>query len=331
MGFTINATDDYMVAPMITRDALFKPAPSKPPGEGLEMVWYNGAGVYLNVLDPDGEVLAGAGMPQGGEGSYGFHTVNATRIVDPNGIAYPNERPILETLPTDEDNYSVVWSIVEASGGDGYRQGRFRTREQLDERRWSFNEAGMMILAGFVAGPINVPAWKPDRFTFTVGPVLDESGKAIKGVDVRISRGVEVVQGRTDAEGKVSFEVNSTWNDETVQTFLSKTGFFNSNFAAEIREYEHYIPLGGYVPPMVRVDDGDGLEGATTLALVGVLVIVLIVIAILIKGRGAKDASISEEEADEIFSDGKEDGVDEEDPHTDPDVKEIENDPQRST
>jgi hypothetical protein len=334
MGYLINATDEYMVAPMITKSAVFKPAPSSPPGEGLELVWYFGTGVYLNVLKPDGGIMWGSGI--GDNVTVGYDTVNATIIIDEDGIPYPNERPILETLPTDEANYSVAWSLVHASGGEGYRQGKYRTREQLRPRGWSFNTSEDIILAGFVAGPINVPAWKPDRFTFVVGPVVDEDGKAIKGVDVRISRSVEVVQGMTDADGRVAFEVNNTWNGETVQTFLSKDGFFNSNFAAEIVEYEHYIPLGGYVPPMVLVDDGGGFEDATSYALVGILVIVLFVIALLIKGRGGEEASISDEEADEIFSDegsGQEDATieDGEDHLSMHDVEDIEKGPEPLT
>ncbi|MCK4971663.1 MAG: hypothetical protein KAS77_14100, partial [Thermoplasmata archaeon] len=231
-------------------------------------------------------------------------------ILDPDGLPYPNGRPILETLPTDGANYSVIWYVVEASGGEGYRQGRFRTREQLEDRGWSFADSGERVLAGFVAGPINVPAWRPDRFTFVVGPVVGEDGKALKGVDVRVSRGVEVVSGRTDGDGKVMFEVNHTWNDETVRTFLSKEEYFNSDFPAEIVDYEHYIPLGGYVPPMVLLDDGGGLEETTTFALIGLLVIVLFVIALLLKGRSTERPSITEEEADEIFSDDPGDGED---------------------
>jgi hypothetical protein len=336
LGLTINSTVDRMVAPMITKDAVFKPVPSSPPGEGLELVWYQGTGVYLNVLKPDGGLMWAVGT--GDDVTIGYDTVNATIILDPDGDPYPGDRPILETLPTDEANYSVGWATVEASGGDGYRQGRFRTRQQLSERGWSFEPSGGIVLAGFVAGPINVPAWKPDRFTFVVGPVVDEDGKAIKGVDVRVSRGVEVVQGRTDGDGLVAFQVNSTWNDETVQTFLSKEGFTNSNHPAEIADYEHYIPLGGYVPPMVRTDDGGGLEGITSFALVGILVVVLFIIVLLIKGRGDEGPSISEEEADEIFSDevsddpGKGEGTppdDEEDHLTLQDVEEIESGPER--
>ncbi|UCC92441.1 MAG: Ig-like domain-containing protein [Thermoplasmata archaeon] len=338
MGFTINATNDQMVAPMITKDAVFLPVPSNPPGEGLMLVWYQGTGVYLNVLKPEGGLMIGT--IRGNNASMTYKTVNVTVIMDPDGVPYPNERPILETLPTDETNYSIGWEIVEASGGEGYRHGRFRTRVQLEERDWSFEPSGNIILAGFVAGPINVPAWKPERFTFVVGPVVDEEGNALKGVEVRVSRQVEVVQGRTDAEGKVSFEVNSTWNDQTVQTFLSKEGFFNSNFAAEIVDYEHYVPLGGYVPPMVREDDGGGLEGASSFALVAILVIVLFIIALLIKGRGDEGPSISDEEADEILSDtGQGDDGEEavdldedgEDHLTMQDVEEIERGPERLT
>ena len=166
-----------------------------------------------------------------------------------------------------------------------------------------------------------------------VGPVVGEDGKALKGVDVRVSRGVEVVSGRTDGDGKVSFEVNHTWNDETVRTFLSKEGFFNSDFPAEIVDYEHYIPLGGYVPPMVLVDDGGGLEGATTFALIGLLVIVLFVIALLIKGRGTQQPSITEEEVDEIFGGGVQEEVasEDEDHLTEADVGDLESGPERLT
>ncbi len=325
MGFQINATMDFMVAPMITKDAIFKPLPSRPPGEGLKMVWYRGTGVYLNVLDPDYSPFGIRGADE--------HDTNMTVILDPDGVPYPNERPILETLPTDEVNYSVIWSVVEASGGEGYRQGRFRTREQLEDRGWSFADSGERVLAGFVAGPINVPAWRPDRFTFVVGPVVGEDGKALKGVDVRVSRGVEVVSGRTDGDGMVPFEVNHTWNDETVRTFLSKEEYFNSDFPAEIVDYEHYIPLGGYVPPMVLVDDGSSLEGATTYALIGLLVIVLFVIALLIKGRGTEQPSITEEEADEIFGGGAHEDVasEDEDHLTEADVEDLESGPERLT
>jgi hypothetical protein len=333
LGFPINSTDEVMIAPMITRNALFKPLPSNPPGEGLMMVWYHGTPVFLNVLDPEGETVQGGGIPPGDGGLLTYRTVNLTRISDPDGTPYPGERPILETLPTDEVNYTVAWSIVEARGGEGYRQGRFRTREQLEERGWSFERTGDVLLGGFVAGPINVPAWKPERFTFIVGPVEDEDGKALKGVEVRVSRGVEVVQGRTGADGRVSFEVNSTWNDQTVQTFLSKKDFYNSKVPAEIRDYEHYIPLGGYVPPMVRVDDGGDIEGAATFALVGVLVIVLFISILLVQGRARDRPSITDEEADEIFSEdgggggeAQEDGGD----HlTLRDVEEIETGPER--
>ncbi len=336
MGFVINATSQYIMAPMITRDTVFRPVPSNPPGEGLRMVWYEGTGVYLNVLEPEFSVPSSAQDPPV---NMLVRRVNATVILDPEGVPYADQQPILETLPTDEANYSVAWSIIEASGGDGYRQGRFRTREQLEERGWSFEASGTVILSGFVAGPINVPAWKPDRFTFQVGPVKDEDGKALKGVDVRISMDLEVVRGRTDSSGLVTFEVNSTWNDQTVQTFLSKTDYFNSEFAAEIEDYEHYIPLGGYVPPMVRKDDGGGLEGATAFALVGVLVIVLFVVAVLLKGRGSEQRAITEEEADEIFGrdhgngdddgDGYDEDEDGEEPLTMRDVEEIESGPER--
>jgi hypothetical protein len=331
MGFTINRTGEGIWAPMITRDAVFKPIPSNPPGDGLMLVWYRGTDVRLNVLDDDPPYLVDVTNSFGDPD--GFLTVNVTVVLDPEGAPYPNERPILETLPTDDLNYSVAWSVVEASGGDGYRTGRFRTREQLEERGWSFNQSGEVRLSGFVAGPINVPAWKPERFTFVVGPVVDEDGKELKGVSVRVSRGVEVVQGTTDGEGKVGFEVNSTWNDETVQTFLSKDGFYNSNFPAEIEDYEHFIPLGGYVPPMVRLDDGGGLEDAATYVLAAVLVVVLFIIVLLIKGRSAEGPSITDEEADEIFSEDEpsETDVEEGDHLTAQDVDEIEGGPERLT
>jgi len=335
MGYKINSTLEFMVAPMITRDAVFNPVPSNPPGGGLALVWYQGAGVYLNLLDPEGDTIDVL------MDVTEYRTVNSTIILDAQGTPYPNERPILETLPTDEANYSVIWSIIEASGGEGYRQSRFRTRGQLEERGWSFNDSGEMTLAGFVAGPINVPAWKPERFTFVVGPVVDEDGKAIKGVDVRVSRGIEVVEGQTDAAGEVGFEVDSTWNDQTVQTFLSKEGYFNSNFPGEIEDYEHFVPSGGYVPPMVRVDDGSGLKGATAFALVGVLVIVLFVIVLLIKGRGGEEPSISDEEADRILTDEAEEEEAEEEEEispeeggdhlTDKDVEDPRRGPERST
>ena len=343
MGFAINTTVEFMVAPMLTRDPVFQPVPSNPPGEGLMLVWYRGAGVYLDVLESD--IL----MPQlgyDGNAWENLRTVNITVIVDGEGTPYPGERPILDILPSDEANYSAVWALVEASGGEGYRQGRSRTLGQLRERGWSLNTSGDRRLAGFVAGPVNVPAWKPDRFTFVVGPVVDEDGRPLRGVEVRVSRGVEVVQGRTDAEGKVSFEVNSTWNGETVQTFLSKDGYYNSNIPAEIEDYEHFVPSGGDVPPMVSEDDGEGLEGLATFALAGVLVVVLFVIALLLKGRSGERPSISDEEADEILSDeleedqmgageadpeeggGSEEG-DGEDHLTVQDVEEIESGPER--
>ncbi len=333
MGFTINSTFEFILAPMVTRDPVFKPIPSNPPGEGLMLVWYQGTGVYLNVIDPDAPVLIDVSDIEEGD-DLDLLSINITVVVDDDGDPYPNERPILDTLPADELNYSVVWSVVTASGGEGYRPGRFRTLEQLRERGWSLETSGDVRLAGFVAGPINVPAWKPDRFTFVVGPVVDEDGNALKGVEVRVSRGVEVVKGMTDPDGEVSFEVNSTWNDETVQTFLSKEGFFNSNFAAEIEDYEHFIPLGGYVPPMVRKDDGGGLEGAAGYAIVGVLVVVLFLIVLLIKGRSDEGPTISDEEADEIFSDdadekAKEADEEEGDHLSLRDVEEIESGPER--
>jgi hypothetical protein len=302
MGFVIIQTDEYMVAPMVTKNASFKPQPSNPPGEGLDLVWYQGADVYLNIIDPTGLAFESrdAGMPQVNGPVYMFN--NVTAVLGPDGQPYAGDRPILHVLPEDSANYSVIWSVVHASGGDGYRPGRFRTGAQLDQRGWSLSESGDRILAGFVAGPINVPAWKPERFTFVVGPVINEDDERLKGVDVRVSRGIDVVQGRTDSDGLVAFEVDSSWNGETIQTFLSKDGYLSSDHPAEIVDYEHYRPLGGYVPPMVSVDEGNGLDSAVGYALVALVIVVLFVMILLLKGRSDVEPSITDEEADEILS-----------------------------
>lgn len=294
-GFTLNETGERIVAPMVTKGALFRPLPSNPPGEGVVMVWYRGTGVYLNVLDPDGDPLGGDGTPR---------TTDLLVVMDPDGDAYEDERPILRVLPSDEANYSVVWSVVEASGGDGYRPGRFRTRQQLVERSWTLEASGYLMLGGYVAGPLNVPAWRPDRFNFTVGPVLDEDGRRLRGVDVRVSRDLEVVTGRTGRDGTVTFEVDHTWNGETVRAYLSKAGYDNSDFPAEIVDYERFVPSGGYVPPMVGSDVGGDMDVTVLVALAVMAVIVLAVIAMLAMGRRGEGPSITEEEADEIFSDG---------------------------
>ena len=293
-GFTLNETGERLVAPMVTKGAMFRPLPSNPPGEGLVMVWYKGSDVYLDVLDPDGSSLLADGTPR---------TIDLLVVVGPDDEPYEGERPIIRVLPSDETNYSVVWSVVEATDGDGFRAGRFRTRQQLVERGWSLEASGDTVLGGFVAGPLNVPAWKPDRFNFTVGPVTDEDGHKLKGVEVRISRGVEVVTGTTGPGGTVTFEVDNTWNGETVRAYLSKEGYDNSDFPAEVVEYERFVPSGGYVPPMVDSGAGGELDGAIVMALAGVVVIVLVAIVLLARGRRVDEPSITEAEADEIFSD----------------------------
>ena len=181
LGFDIEPTFEYIVAPMVPYDPVFLPAPSKPPGEGLALTWYKGADVYLVVLGP---------VPKGNDTKDGavpsLRTVNLTVLLDEDGKPYTDQWPIMEDLPEDS-NYSMVWSVVWASGGDGYRPGRLRTTQQLRERGWSFEPSGQLILGGFVAGPINVPAWRPERFTFVVGPVVDEDGDPVKGASVRVT------------------------------------------------------------------------------------------------------------------------------------------------
>ena len=63
------------------------------------------------------------------------------------------------------------------------------------------------------------------------------------------------------------------------------------------------------------------------------LVIVLFVIALLIKGRGTEQPSITEEEADDIFGGGAQEEVasEDEDHLTDADVEDLESGPERLT
>ncbi len=294
LGFTINVTDQYLVAPMVARYPVFLPPPSNPPGEGLALTWYSGADVYLIVL---------------GEATVPVDTVNMTIVLDPDGEPYPNQRPIMENVPGD-GNYSPVWSVVEASGGEGYRQGRFRTTDQLRERGWSFEDSGNGTLAGFVAGPQNTPAWKPQSFTFVVGPVVDEDDKPIKSAEVRVAMSLDVVEGTTDAQGLVEFEVDASWNGKTVMTFISKQDHYNIEFPAEIVDYEHFVPAGGYVPPMVRVDEGSTFDGTIVLVIGVVLVVIIVILVALGRGRShGQRVTITEDEADEIFSEYLDDEV----------------------
>jgi hypothetical protein len=298
MGFTINETSEFMVAPMVTRDPLFLPAPSNPPGEGLERVWYKGADVYLVVLSNSSLLQWDAELGE----LTPPPTTDSVHIVDEAGQAYSDQRPILLGVPSSED-YSPIFRIVTAQGGDGYRANRFRSIPQLDDRGWTLSPTANHTLGGYVAGPINVPAWKPQRFTFSVGPVKEEGGGPIKGAQVRVSRGVEVVQGKTDRDGMVSFEVNSTWNGKTVQVFISKGGFDTINFPAEIQDYERFIPSGGYIQELVPEDAGTGLASGSGFIMAGLFVLVIVVILILVRGRSRGGPSISEKEADEIFGD----------------------------
>ncbi len=294
MGLPISATSEFIIAPMVTRDPAFLPPPSNPPGS-MRMAWYRGADVYLVVLD-DGPVL------EGSDGEPGVATVNVTFILDPDGEPYPDQRPIMGDLPED-GNYSAVWSVVWASDGDGYRPGRFRSIQQLVERGWSFETSGEGILGGFVAGPVNVPVWKPDRFTFVVGPVVNEDDKPLKGATVRVSMSVEVVEGLTDAFGLVEFEVDSSWNDQTVTTFVSRASYLSNEFPAEIVDYEHYRPAGGYVPPMVMEDTGTSIDWFMAVMLAAVLLFIVVIVLAFGRGRSQERGTITEEEADEIFSD----------------------------
>ncbi len=298
LGWTINVTDEYMVAPMVTREPLFLPAPSNPPGEGLVRAWYRGADVHLvhlAYIRPENltEVDGGQVVPTA--------TTNLTVLVDELGQPLSGQRPILGSIPG-EEGYTPVWSVVHASGGDGFRPDRFRTHEQLEARGWGLEPSGDWRLGGFVAGPVNTPAWKPQRFTFVVGPVRDQDGGAVRGAVVRVSRGIEVVQGTTDPEGLVSFEVNSTWNDQVVQVFVSKAGYEAFNFPAEIHGYERFEPSGGYVPEMVRVDDDGGLGASAAYAVVGLLVLAGVVLLLLGRGRKGRHPTLTEEEVDEIFA-----------------------------
>ena len=303
MGFEMNASSEFIIAPMVTRGPAFLPPPSNPPGD-MRMAWYRGADVYLVVLD-NGPVL------EQSDGAPSVATVNVTLILGPDGEPYPSQRPIMEDLP-DDGNYSSVWSVVWASDGDGYRQGRFRSIQQLEERGWKVETSGELILGGFVAGPVNVPAWKPDRFTFVVGPVLNEDGKALKGANVRVSMGSEVVEGPTDGSGRVEFEVDNSWNDQTVTTFVSRAGYLSNEFPAEIIDYEHYQPAGGYVPPMVLEDNGASIDWLTAVMLAVVLIVVVVIVLAFGRDRSRDRGTITEEEADEIFSDDTEDGEDDE-------------------
>jgi hypothetical protein len=231
-----------------------------------------------------------------------------TVVLDPEGEPYPNQRPIMEDLPGD-GNYSPVWDVVEASGGDGYRQGRFRTVAQLLERGWSLESSGSRGLAGFVAGPVNTPAWKPTNFTFVVGPVVDEDGRPVKGADVRVSSSLDVVEGRTDAQGLVEFKVAASWNGKTVMTFISKEGLYSIEFPAEIVDYEHFVPSGGYVPPMVR-EDSASFDITVVLMMGGLILIVLLALLVLGRGRTIeRRRTITEAEADEVFYDLADDEV----------------------
>ena len=150
-----------------------------------------------------------------------------------------------------------------------------------------------------------------------VGPVKDEDGRVLGGANVRVVQDIDVVEGSTDAEGKVEFEVDHTWSGETVQCFISKEGYDTIRFPAEISDYEFFVPLGGYVPPMVRSDAGTSIEGATTMAIAAVVLMVLVMVVLLVRGRGDRAVSITEEEADEILSEGPRDTV-EEGPPDDP-------------
>ena len=163
--------------------------------------------------------------------------------------------------------------------------------------------AGEWRLGGYVAGPVNTPAWRPKRFTFVVGPVRDQDGNAVAGALVRVTSGIEVVEGRTDSEGMVSFEVNNTWNDKVVQVFVSRSGYHTFSFPAEIHGYESFEPSGGYVPEMVREDANGGLGAVEGYVLAGLMALAIVVLFALSRRRGSPGPRISADEVDEIFSD----------------------------
>ena len=95
---------------------------------------------------------------------------------------------------------------------------------------------------------------------------------------------------------------------QTVITFVSREGFLNNEFPAEIVDYEHYLPAGGYVPPMVSKDSGASIDMLTAVMLTVVLIVVIIIVLAIGRGRSQDRGSITEEEADEIFSDDTVDG-----------------------
>ena len=299
MGFTVNETDEFLIAPMITKGAKFLPSPSKPPGT-LVQVWYDGTGVFLDDLGYGStiEVLHLDDLPETINGP----TIDIIVLVDDDGVPYPDQQPILGAHPG-LDGYSPYWRVVHASGGEGYQADRFRSRAQLVERGWTLNETPSdFVFGGFVAGPLNTPAWKPLRFTFTVGPIVDGDGQSIKKASVRVSRGVEVVEGLTDADGMVAFEVNSTWNGKTVQVFVSKEGYDTVTVSADIDDYEDFRPAGGFVPWLQRQDSDTGLESGTMLALGGVLIIAVLAFLFLMRSKEVRAGDITEAEADAILS-----------------------------
>jgi hypothetical protein len=263
-------------------------------------VWYEGTGVLLVDLGYGSTIeVVSSGD---GQGTVTGSTPDLIVLVDEEGVPYPDQAPILASHPGLE-GYSPYWRVVHASGGAGYQVDRFRSRAQLEDRGWTVSEtpAGFVV-GGFVAGPLNTPAWKPPRFTFTVGPVVDGDGDPVGGASVRISRGVEVVEGLTDAEGMVSFEVNSTWNGKTVQGFVSKKGYDTVTFPADVSNYEDFEPSGGFVPWLQRQDSESGLQSGTVLALGAVLVIAVLAFLFLLSGREGRARGLTEAEADAIFS-----------------------------
>ena len=296
-GMSVTPRDDYLIAPMVTHDATFMPGRMDPPGGGLVRAWYGGAGVYLVLLANETDTARILD-----EGTLELATVDLVVTVDEGGEPHAGERPILTSHPGIE-GHSVVWSVVHASGGEGYREGRFRTEGQLLDKGWSLEATGALTLGAFVAGPTNTPPWSPEAFDFSVGPVLDEDGEPVEGATVRVLRDIEVLEARTDRDGYATFaEVNDTWNDEDVRLIVAKDGYVSIDIPAQIRDYERFVPSGGVLPDLVSEGGDDNLSEGSVYALVGMLAVAVVVMFALISSRSRQRRDVTEDEVDEIFS-----------------------------
>jgi hypothetical protein len=273
MGYEIRATEELMLAPMVPEGSRFLPEGSNPPGGSLQMVWYRGIGVYLAVLSgPQSEdaLIDPA--------SQELRSTDLVVIVDDKGQPKAQQKPILMTLP-DMEGYTPVWSIVHASGGEGFRPDRFRNVSTLLGRGWTLLPAEQLTAGAFLAGPTNVPAWRPENFTFYVGPVVDDEGKTVKGAKVRVSREFEVIENTTDSQGMAGFDVPYRWNDQTLRVIVSKDGYVTVDLTAEIEDYEHFEPSGGSLPELVSEDSDEAIPMS-----------LLYGVAILAHGGGGRSA-----------------------------------------